>query len=253
MAHNIYKHGGCSGKKDFQTAKQLLIAMIGDILLINDNHRRAARELAKKVLEHKSVKENEHNGHYKYVVGISGESGAGKSELSYSLALELKKQDIRVKVMHADNYYLVPPLLRREWRMTHGVESVGMDEYDWEKVNQNIRDFREDRVSTLPYIDILSGQIDTLTTDFQKIHLLVVDGLYAIRAEDIDLRVFIELTYLETKMAQLVRGKESHDDFRIRVLEKEHQNVLSLKPMADLLVNRDFEIKANPDKAAART
>jgi len=222
--------------------------MIGDILLINDLHRSAARELADKVLEDKARKEKENDGMYKYIVAISGESGAGKSELSYSLALHLKQYDIRVKVLHADNYYLIPPLLRREWRMSQGVDAVGKEEYDWELINRNIQDFREDRVSTLPYIDIISGQIDRLTTDFQKIHLLVVDGLYAINAEDLDMRVFIELTYLETKMAQLIRGKEANDDFRIRVLEKEHQSVLSLKPMADMVVTRDFNVISNPHK-----
>ncbi len=215
--------------------------MLGDVLLINDLHKSAAQSIMERVLDDRKMKQSAEPG-YKYVVAISGESGAGKSELSHSLALLLKAEGIRVKVLHADNYYLVPPLLRREWRMTNGLDSVGINEYDWGLVNRNIRDFKEDRETIMPCIDIIPDQIDKLITDFHKIHLLVIDGLYAINTDDVDLRVFIELTYHETKMAQLVRGKEPADEFRLQVLEREHINVQSLKHKADLLVNRNYDV-----------
>ncbi len=215
--------------------------MLGDVLLINDLHKFAASSIMERVLIEKEEKER-NDPEYKYVVAISGESGAGKSELSHSLALLLKAHGIRVKVLHTDNYYLVPPLLRKEWRMNNGIESVGINEYDWSLVNRNIRDFKENRETIMPCIDIVPDQIDRLITDFHKIHLLVIDGLYAINTKEVDLRVFIELTYHETKISQLMRGKEPADDFRLQVLEREHINVQSLKPKADLLVNRNYEV-----------
>ena len=100
----------------------------------------------------------------------------------------------------------------------------------------------------MPCIDIIPDQVDKLITDFQKIDFLVVDGLYAIKTKGVDLRVFIDLTYLETKMMQLARMKESQDDWRMKVLEREHQNVQSLKETADLIVDKAYEvIPANPD------
>jgi uridine kinase len=215
--------------------------MLGDVLLINDLHKAAAESIMTRVLKDKKEKEKENPDH-KYIVAISGESGAGKSELSHSLALLLKARGIRVKVLHTDNYYIVPPLLRREWRMANGIDSVGLQEYDWRLGKRNIRDFRENRNAIIPCIDIIPDQIDKLITDFRKIHLLVIDGLYAINTPDVDLRVFIELTYHETKMAQLIRGKEPADDFRLQVLEREHINVQSLRPQADLLVNRNYDV-----------
>jgi uridine kinase len=119
---------------------------------------------------------------------------------------------------------------------------VGIDEYDWRLVNRNISDFKENRETIMPCIDIIPDQIDRLITDFQKIHLLVIDGLYAINTREVDLRVFIELTYHETKISQLMRGKEPADEYRMQILEREHINVQSLKPMADLLVNRNYEV-----------
>lgn len=207
-------------------------------MLIRDMHKAAAEAIAKRVLEEKAKKFK----FYKYIVAISGESGAGKSEVSHSLAQFLKKQHIRVKILHADNYYKVPPLLRTEWRRTKGIQSVGQNEYDWNLIHRNIQDFKEDRESMMPCIDIIPEQVDKIITDFKKIDMLVIDGLYALKAENIDLRVFIDLTYHETKISQIVRGKENLDDFRMQVLEREHQNLLTLKPLADLIIDKSYQV-----------
>ncbi len=212
--------------------------MLGDILLIQETHKKAAariKEIMKKDCAGKP-------SGYKYIVAISGESGSGKSELSHSLARLLKPEEIRVKIIHTDNYYKVPPLLRTEWRKTQGMDSIGIDEYDWSLINQNMREFREDREAMMPCIDIIPEQIDKLITDFKKIDLLVLDGLYAINTDQADLRIFIDLTYHETKMTQIIRGKEPMNEWRIQVLEREHIGVISLKPMADLIVNKNYEV-----------
>ena len=94
----------------------------------------------------------------------------------------------------------------------------------------------------MPCIDIIPEQIDKLITDFQKVDLLVVDGLYAIKTKHVDMRVFIDLTYHETKMTQIIRGKEPMNEWRAQVLEREHQNVQSLRPLADLIVNKNYQV-----------
>jgi uridine kinase len=214
--------------------------MLGDILLIQETHKKAAADI-KKYMERDLASKPKG---YKYIVAISGESGAGKSELSHSLAKLLKYNQIRVKVLHTDNYYIVPPLLRSEWRKTHGIESIGIDEYDWNLIHQNIREFKESREAMMPCIDIIPEQIDKLITDFKKVDMLVVDGLYAIKTDHVDMRVFIDLTYHETKMTQIIRGKEPMNEYRAQVLEREHQNVRSLKSLADLIVNKNYEVES---------
>ena len=212
--------------------------MLGDVLLIKDIHKSAAAS----VYIHLSGLITQKKPGSKFIVAISGESGSGKSELSHSLAKLLKPEKIRVKVIHTDNYYHVPPLLRNEWRRSKGPESIGLEEYDWNLIHQNIREFKEDREAMMPCIDIIPEQIDKLITDFKKVDLLVVDGLYAIKTDQIDLRVFIDLTYHETKMTQIIRGKEPMDEWRTHVLEREHLSVSSLKSMADLIVNKNYEV-----------
>ena len=120
--------------------------MLGDVLLIQETHKLAAAKIKEILMKDCTSKSRG----YKYIVAISGESGSGKSELSHSLAKLLKPEKIRVKVIHTDNYYKVPPLLRSEWRRTQGPENIGLNEYDWNLIDQNIREFKENREAMMP-------------------------------------------------------------------------------------------------------
>ena len=212
--------------------------MLGDILLINDMHKDAAQDIYQYVVQAREKLEER----YRYVVAISGESGSGKSELAHALGKLLKDNHVRVKVIHTDNYYKIQPLLREEWRRNKGFDKIGIDEYDWIKIRKTIRDFKEEQECMIPCIDLIPEQVDKLITDFSKIDLLIIDGLYAINTPDVDLRVFIDLTYHETKINQIIRMKEAMSDFRFAILEKEHQAVASLKPKADLIVDKSYQV-----------
>lgn len=208
--------------------------MLGDVLLIEDKHRKAGEAIIQKILERKKDK---------FIIGISGESGSGKSELAHVIAKGLRKYGIMAKPIHIDNYYRIHPLERTEWRKKNGIENVvGYEEYDWDTIYRNIDDFKNNRKSTMPCVDLVTDQIDQLTTDFNGIDMLVIDGLYAIKTEGTDLRIFLELTYHETKKAQVVRGKEPQNEYRMAVLEQEHRMVQALKPKADILISKEYEV-----------
>jgi len=212
--------------------------MLGDILLINDMHKDAAQA----IFEHIKTGCKNKDERYRCIVGISGESGSGKSELAHALGKLLKDNNIRVKIIHTDNYYKIQPLLREEWRRNKGFDKIGLDEYDWIKIRKTIRDFKEEQECMIPCIDLIPEQVDKLITDFSKVDLLIVEGLYAIKAPDIDLRVFIDLTYHETKINQIIRMKEALSNFRLGILEHEHQTVISLKHKADLIVDKSYQV-----------
>ena len=208
--------------------------MLGDVLLITEKHKLAAQDILKEVLKNRKDK---------FIVAISGESGSGKTELAHVLARLIKAEGFIAKPLHIDNYYNIHPLERTEWRKQNGIEkAVGLNEYNWDLIYQNIDDFKNSRKSTMPCVDLVTEQVDELTTDFKGIDMLIVDGLYAINTDDIDLGVFIELTYHETKKAQTDRGKEPQNEYRMRVLEREHQVVQALKTKADLLIGMDYQV-----------
>jgi len=208
--------------------------MLEDVLLIADKHREAAAVIVAEILKNKKDK---------YIVAISGESGSGKSELTHVVAKEMRKHGIFAKPIHIDNFYNTLPLERTEWRVNNGIENVvGLSEYTWDEIDRVIDDFKNGRKSSMPCVDLVTEQVDTLITNFQNIEMLIIDGLYAINIKGVDLAVYIELTYRETKKAQKNRGKEPQNEYRMRVLEQEHRQVLSIKHKAGLFVNMDYQV-----------
>lgn len=210
--------------------------MLGDILLIQEKHKKAGELIIQKILEKKKAK---------FIVAISGESGSGKTELAHVIAKGLRKHGIFAKPIHTDNFYNTHPLERREWRSKQGIENVvGYNEYKWDEINQVINDFKHNRISEMPCVDLVTEQVDKLTTNFSEVDMLIVDGLYAIKTQGIDLRIFIDLTYLETKEKHTkdARGKEVMDEVRWATLAQEHKMVSSLKPLADVIINKDYTV-----------
>jgi len=208
--------------------------MLEDVLLITEKHRIAAEIITKEILKQRTDK---------FIVAISGESGSGKSELTHVIAKNLRKHGIFAKPIHIDNFYNTLPLERAAWRKKNGVENVvGLNEYRWDDINQTIDDFKNNRKSTMPCVDLVTEQIDELTTNFNGIDMLIIDGLYAINTEGVDMRIFIELTYHETKKAQSSRGKEPDNPLRWRVLEQEHKAVQSIKDKANVRIDKDYKV-----------
>jgi uridine kinase len=204
--------------------------MLNDVVTIEKKHTNAASTLFDRVLRDRTPK---------YIVSITGEVGTGKCEIAHELGRQLIEAGISVKLLHLDNYYIIPPLERIDWRRTHGLERIGYDEYDWTVLNQNVEDFRKNNESVMPIVDLFTQKVDHLHTDFNGIDVLIIAGLYSIKLKQSDLRVFIELTYEDTWDEQNLTHKEVLDDFRLEVLEREHKVVQSLKPLADFYIDFD--------------
>lgn len=216
--------------------------MLGDVLLITEKHQKAAARLVELILENKKDR---------MIVAISGESGSGKTEIAHTVAKSMRRHGIFAKPIHTDNFYNTHPLERRAWREKEGIQNVvGYNEYKWNEINQVIDDFKNGRTSEMPCVDLVTEQVDRLSTNFAEVDMLIVDGLYAIKAEGIDQRFFIDLTYLQTKKKHTkdIRGKEVMDEGRWATLGQEHKMVRSLLPMADYLVTVNFDVVPNREK-----
>ena len=209
--------------------------MLGDVLLIEDKHRKAGARIIEEILKLKKER---------MTVAISGESGTGKTELAHVIAKGLRAHGIFAKPIHIDNYYRILPLKRTEWRQNNGIETVvGYDEYDWATIYKNIQDFKDKTYSTMPCVDLVTEQVDLLTTNFADVDMIIIDGLYAIKTENVDLKIFIDITYHETGKAQKLRGKEPQNEYRMKVLLKEHEMVKNLKSQANIIVGKDYSVE----------
>jgi uridine kinase len=204
--------------------------MLNDVVTIEKKHTNAAKTLFDRVMRDLKPK---------FIVAISGEVGTGKCEIAHELGRKLIESGLSVKLLHMDNYYHIPPLERQEWRKMNGLDKIGYDEYDWNTVNLNIDDFRMNHKSVMPVVDLFTQKVDQLHTDFKGIEILIIEGLYSIRINQSDLRVFIELTYEDTWEEQETTHKEILDDFRMEVLKHEHKAVQSLKKLADFYIDFD--------------
>jgi uridine kinase len=209
--------------------------MLNDRITVNKKHIDAANVVADEILQHLTPK---------YIIAIGGEVGSGKSTLAFAIALRLKKEGIKSKIIDLDDFYKIPPHSRKAWRRKYGIESVGPTEYDWESINSVIDDFKNDQASSMPCVDLITDEVDRLGTSFQNVKVLVINGLYATKLEQANFKVFIELNYTETREAQLFGQKEEMTEFRKQILEREHLMVQSLKPGCHMF----FDFDASLDK-----
>ena len=201
--------------------------MIGDVLMLQPLHDDIARKIFKIV--------KRSGGFAKKVISVAGESGTGKSEIAHNIRILCKLQGLKAKILHLDNYYNTSPDDRTRVRMEKGIDFVGDHEILWRDVSAHIRAFRQNRGVELPFIDLYTNHEDTLKTTFEGIDVLVIEGLYATKA-NADFRFFIDKTYHDTKFEQLARKKEKQTRFRQKVLEKEHIVVQGHREEADYFI-----------------
>ncbi|MBI9034021.1 MAG: hypothetical protein JEZ03_06100 [Bacteroidales bacterium] len=208
--------------------------MLHDLITVTSKHMKAAELIYNKVKDLKKKKP---------IITITGEVGTGKSTLSLVVARMLKADGVRVKIIDLDDYYNIPPLERKQWRKTKGLDSIGADELDWNRLYQNISDFKADKTSSLPCIDLITDYLDEVITDFNGVDLLLINGLYSVKCKEADLKVFIELTYQQTTEEQEYGGKEDLDEFRKKVLLREHELVQKSKDEANFYIDFDASME----------
>lgn len=207
--------------------------MHGDPLFIRKKHQVLARRLLAVIP--KGLPDRP-------VIAISGISGSGKSTLAHVLCQEIGRSDKVCKIIHTDNFYRTEPLNRTQWRVQQGLEkAVGPDEYNMIMLTSTLDAFRAGTSITMPYVDLHTQYTDSLTTDFAAIDILLIEGLYAIGLEDVDVRIFIDASQKESLAAQKTRSKEQAGKLRIEILRLESMAVHALRDKADIIID-DYKI-----------
>jgi uridine kinase len=155
----------------------------------------------------------------------------------------LAADNVTAKVLNMDSYYRIPPKERQAWRRKHGIEAIGVQEYDWDKVNKTVEAFKNDQKATVPYVDVITKRVDELITDFNGIDVLILNGLYAIACKQSNLNVFIELDYRDSLREQQKSSNEVLDEWRMKELEQEHKIVQALKKDGHYFVDSDTSLE----------
>ena len=210
--------------------------MIGDKLIIKDKHRQAAEQIAERILPDLGS-----SGRI-YTISIAGESGSGKSETARAVADALIRRGFTTLVLQQDDYFVYPPKTNDRTRR-QDIGWVGMQEVRLDLLDEHLQQARSGAKAIVkPLIVYEEDRIVEETVSLQGIVAVVAEGTYTTVLENIDTRVFIDLTYLETLQSRLERARETQDDFLGRVLEIEHRIISTQKSRADYLVDKQYQV-----------
>jgi uridine kinase len=209
---------------------------LGDILVIKETHRKAAGEITDLVLR-------EYQGN-KVSLAIGAESGAGKSEIAHVVAQNLfqSERKLRSFVVHTDDFFLLPHKERNELRKQTNLASIGPSEIDFDELRYVLWKFEAGGQTLIPILEFITSSAYKLLADFKDVQVLICEGLYAPML-DVTYKIFMDLTYHDTKEFRLERGKEVINEFRLKVLEREHQAVSQLREQVDYVITKDYSLE----------
>ena len=213
--------------------------MRGDILVIQEWHRKAGRAASELVLPQIQQSTD------KFTITVAGESGSGKSEIAEVIAEALNEKDIKSVVFQQDDYFVYPPKTNENTRRKD-INWVGANEVHLDVMDQNLKDFKDGKSEvTKPLVIFEEDRITEETMQVGDAKVAIAEGTYTTTLNYVDCRIFIDQTYHETKKARLLRAREEQDDFLETVLKIEHKVISSHKRIADLIVTGDYEVVKN--------
>ncbi|MCP4601346.1 MAG: hypothetical protein GY847_12620, partial [Proteobacteria bacterium] len=211
----------------------------GDILVIQEWHRKAGRAAGEMILP--QVLES--TG--KFTITVAGESGSGKSEIAEVIAEALNEKDIKSVVLQQDDYFVHPPKTNENTRRKD-IDWVGANEVHLDVMDQNLKDFKEGKSEIAkPLVIFEEDRITEETMQVGDAKVAIAEGTFTTTLNHVDCRIFIDQTYHETKKARILRAREEQDDFLETVLKIEHKVISSHKRIADLIITSDYEVVKN--------
>ncbi len=213
--------------------------MRGDILIIKEIHRKAAKQAVEMILPDIRASAR------KYFISVAGESGAGKSEIAASIAEELEKEGINCFIFQQDDYFVYPPktnaLKRKE-----DINWVGTQEVRLDLLNKEINNIRnKNYLIKKPLVIFEEDTISEESVDISGKKAMIIEGTYTTLLKNIDCKIFIERDYNDTKESRKERNRENQDEFLEKILLIEHGIISGHKKLADIIITKTFNTIKN--------
>ena len=208
--------------------------MRGDILIIDDNHRKAAAEVVK-IIFSEIEKSNK-----KFVISVAGESGAGKSEIAASIAEVLEKKGLKCFIFQQDDYFVYPPKTNAKTR-EKDINWVGVKEVKLDLIDEELKMIGDGQTKIeKPLVIFEEDRIDKETVDLADADVIIVEGTYTTALKNIDQKVFIDRDLFDTKASRLKRNREKQDEYLEKILTIEHEIISAHKALADVIITKDY-------------
>ena len=211
--------------------------MRGDIILVGEEHRRAASSIVESLVDDISSTDRP------FTLTVAGESGSGKSETAQALAEALAEHGLRTVVLQQDDYYVLPPRSNAAARRANFCW-VGITEVRLDVLDSHLQAAQAGAPSIVkPLVIFDEDRIDEETISLEGADVVIAEGVYTSLCDHVDRRVFIDRNRLETLPHRLQRGREAADPFLERVLTREHEIISPHRARADIVIGRDYEVE----------
>lgn len=209
--------------------------MIGDVISLEQEHLDTAENIYEKIKKTFQMPQ-------KWIVGIGGESGSGKSVTAFALRKILEEKGITGLVIQMDDYFKLPPKSNHENRQK-SLNNVGLHEVYLDKIQETIKNFKENEsFITKPLIHYAENSVSEEILEIKDIQVLIIEGTYVLDIDDFDVSIFIDRTYKDTYENRMKRNRDEQSDFIEKVLEIEHTIIRQFKEKADLLLDKEYHI-----------
>ncbi len=213
--------------------------MKGDIIILEEYHKKAANIIISKIID--KIK----NKGTRYIITIAGESGSGKSETGKVMVEQLEKYKIKSILLNQDDYFHLPPrsndIKRREdpeWLGPH-------IEVKLDVLEKNIKEAINGKNEiTKPLIDYNKNSIGEEKIKLKDIQVVIAEGTYTSLLKNVDTKIFIARNRLETleHRKKRNRGNEIKDPFIEHVLDTEHKIIAGHMQLADFVITNNYDI-----------
>lgn len=211
-------------------------AMKGDVIIVEEHHRRVADEIVGKLLD------RIHKANRTYTMTVAGESGSGKSETASAIKEALESRGLKAEVLQQDDYFVFPPKTNDERRRAD-IGWVGPGEVRLDLLDEHLKAAREGSAAiSKPLVVYDEDRIVEEELPLAGVDVVIAEGTYTTSLEEVDTRVFIQRDYRDTLEARQRRGREKFDPYIEEVLEIEHEVISRQGQNADVLISRDFEV-----------
>ena len=213
--------------------------MKGDIIVVEEHHRKAAGLIVPQIVEKIRNKSS------RYIIAVAGESGSGKSETGKAITDELEKYGVRSVILGQDDYFVLPPSSNDAKRRTDQEWLGPHIEVKLDVLDSNLRDaIRGKSEISKPLVDYDRNSVGEEKISLDGIQVIIAEGTYTSLLKHVDTRIFIARSRLDTleHRKKRNRGNEAGDPFIEQVLISEHKIIAGHKQLADFIITKDYDV-----------
>ncbi len=211
--------------------------MIGDKLVITDYHREAAAKILPAVRRRLAISGPS------VTVSIAGESGSGKSETAHCLSVALAEEGRDCLTLCQDDYFRLPPKSNYKQRMAD-ISWVGIGEVRLDLMEAHVFSLKDhpEKPLSKPLVEYDEDRIGCEIVERGIRDVVILEGCYTTLLSNVEIRVFIDRDFRQTKRSRHVRARDPSSEFLEKVLMIEHLEIATHKNLADIV------IEAPPDE-----